>query len=69
MNDEDKKRVFSNEVTVLKLNSHGQRYLLEGRVRDRGVALLPSISDDLGCIYFHLLEEPGAVRPPLRRSS
>lgn len=52
----------------LKLNLHGRAYLQElpsvatqrvsDGVRQRGNRLLAAVSDDLNCIYLHLLENP-----------
>jgi hypothetical protein len=45
--------------TVLRLNSAGRRYLVQDAACvAKGCALLSAVSDDLDCLYFHLLENP-----------
>jgi hypothetical protein len=44
---------------VLRLNSAGRRYLVQDAASaSKGCALLSAVSDDLDCVYFHLLENP-----------
>jgi hypothetical protein len=44
---------------VLRLNSAGRQYLVQDAASTaNGCALLSAVSDDLDCLYFHLLENP-----------
>jgi hypothetical protein len=44
---------------VCRLNRNGRRYLQsEPSNQHMGFALLEAVSDDVDCIYFHLLENP-----------
>jgi len=58
---DDQQRITRNVHTVLDLNENGRRYLVEGRSKERGVALLAAVAEDLECIFFHLLENPSLV--------
>jgi hypothetical protein len=45
--------------TVLRLNKAGRSYLVQDvACATKGCALLSAVSDDLDCLYFHLLENP-----------
>jgi hypothetical protein len=46
--------------SLLRLNGAGRGYLLGGRryVVSKGVGGLSTVSDDLNCIFLHLLENP-----------
>jgi hypothetical protein len=46
-------------ATILRLNQAGRRYLLEdaGSIA-KGVEVLVVVRDDLGCLFYHLLENP-----------
>jgi hypothetical protein len=46
--------------SVLRLNGAGRGYLLDGHgsVVSKGVGVLSAVSDDLDCIFLHLLENP-----------
>jgi hypothetical protein len=46
--------------SVLRLNGAGRGYLLDGRgsVISDGVGVLSAVSDDLDCIFLHVLENP-----------
>jgi hypothetical protein len=45
---------------VLRLNSAGRRYLIEdGSSISKGVGVLSAVSDDINCVFLHLLENPG----------
>jgi hypothetical protein len=45
--------------TILRLNRAGRRYLIEdaGSIA-KGVEVLVAVQDDLGCLFYHLLENP-----------
>jgi hypothetical protein len=46
--------------TILRLNQAGRRYLIEedaGSIA-KGVEVLVAVRDDLGCLFYHLLENP-----------
>lgn len=59
LSDEDGKRIESHIKTVLKLNKHGRRYLLDDRSdKKRAVSLLAAVSDDLNCVFYHIMENP-----------
>jgi hypothetical protein len=71
--DEQKKNLFSEIIeegleaqdktgevgTILRLNQAGRRYLIAdaGSIA-KGVAVLVAMGDDLGCLFYHLLENP-----------
>jgi hypothetical protein len=43
----------------LRLNQAGRRYLIEDAASiAKGVEVLIGVSDDLGCLFYHLLENP-----------
>jgi hypothetical protein len=45
--------------TLLRLNQAGRRYLIEDAASiAKGVEVLIDVSDDLGCLFYHLLENP-----------
>jgi hypothetical protein len=45
--------------TLLRLNKGGRRYLIQGAASiAKGVEVLIGVSDDLGCLFYHLLENP-----------
>jgi hypothetical protein len=45
--------------TVLRLNQAGRRYLIEDVAPvAKGVEVLVAARDDLGCLFYHLLENP-----------
>jgi hypothetical protein len=45
--------------TLLRLNQAGRRYLIEDAASNaKGVEVLIGVSDDLGCLFYHLLENP-----------
>jgi hypothetical protein len=45
--------------TLLRLNQVGRRYLIEDAASiAKGVEVLIGVSDDLGCLFYHLLENP-----------
>jgi hypothetical protein len=45
--------------TLLRLNQAGRRYLIKDAASiTKGVEVLISVSDDLGCLFYHLLENP-----------
>jgi hypothetical protein len=45
--------------TLLRLNQAGRRYLIEDATSiARGVEVLIDVSNDLGCLFYHLLENP-----------
>jgi hypothetical protein len=42
------------------LNRAGRRYLIEdGSSISKGVDVLSAVSDEIDCVFFHLLENPG----------
>jgi hypothetical protein len=44
---------------LLRLNQAGRHYLIEDAASiAKGVEVLISVSDDLGCLFYHLLENP-----------
>jgi hypothetical protein len=46
-------------ATLLRLNQVGRRYLIDDAASiARGVEVLIGVSDDLGCLFYHLLENP-----------
>jgi hypothetical protein len=45
--------------TILRLNQAGRRYLIEDVAPvAKGVEVLVAVRDDLGCLFYHLLENP-----------
>jgi hypothetical protein len=46
--------------SILRLNEAGRRYLKDGHgsVVSEGVGVLSAVSDDLNCVFLHLLENP-----------
>jgi hypothetical protein len=45
--------------TILRLNSAGRRYLVQDvACAAKGCTVLSTVTDDLDCLYFHLLENP-----------
>jgi hypothetical protein len=46
--------------SILRLNGAGRRYLLDGHgsILSKGVGVLSAVSDNLNCVFFHLLENP-----------
>jgi hypothetical protein len=47
-------------MAILRLNSAGRRYLVEdGSSISKGVDVLSVVSDDINCVFLHLLEKPG----------
>jgi hypothetical protein len=45
--------------TLLRLNQAGRRYLITDAASiEKGVEVLIGVSDDLGCLFYHLLENP-----------
>jgi hypothetical protein len=45
--------------TLLRLNQAGRRYLITDAASiAKGVEVLIGVSDDLGCLFYHLLENP-----------
>jgi hypothetical protein len=45
--------------TLLRLNQAGRRYLIEDKASiAKGVKVCIGVSDDLGCLFYHLLENP-----------
>jgi hypothetical protein len=45
--------------TLLRLNKVGRRYLVKDAASiAKGVEVLIGVSDDLGCLFYHLLENP-----------
>jgi hypothetical protein len=45
--------------SILRLNEAGRRYLIDdaGSIT-KGVEVLIDVRDDLGCLFYHLLENP-----------
>jgi hypothetical protein len=58
--------------SILRLNGAGRRYLKDGHgsVVSEGVGVLSAVSDDLNCVFLHLLENPSLCnrRASLKRS-
>jgi hypothetical protein len=45
--------------SILRLNGAGRRYLNDdGSTIVKGVDVLSAVSDDLNCVFLHLLENP-----------
>jgi hypothetical protein len=45
---------------ILRLNGAGRRYLInDGSSVSKGVDVLSAVSDDINCVFLHLLENPG----------
>jgi hypothetical protein len=45
---------------IFRLNSAGRRYLIkDGSSISKGVDVLSAVSDDIDCVFLHLLENPG----------
>jgi hypothetical protein len=45
---------------ILRLNGAGRRYLIkDGSSISKGVEVLSAVSDDINCLFLHLLENPG----------
>jgi hypothetical protein len=45
---------------ILRLNRAGRRYLIkDGSSISKGVEVLSAVNDDINCVSFHLLENPG----------
>lgn len=71
-------RIMRDLRCILRLNRAGRRYLLDGQGSDvsKGVDVLtfggswfPRISDDLNCVFLHLLENPSLCNRSHRRGS
>jgi hypothetical protein len=44
---------------ILRLNGAGRRYLIEdGSIISKGVKVLSAVSNDINCVFLHLLENP-----------
>jgi hypothetical protein len=62
---------FSDDRTrlasILRLNGAGRRYLKDGHgsVVSKGVGVLSAVSDDLNCVFLHLLENPSLCQTTL----
>jgi hypothetical protein len=60
---------------IFRLNSAGRRYLIEdGSSISKGVDVLSAVSDDINCVFLHLLENPSlcerrATKTTARRRS
>jgi hypothetical protein len=50
--------------SILRLNEAGRRYLPDGQgsVVSKGVGILSAVSDDLNCVFLHLLENPSLCK-------
>jgi hypothetical protein len=46
--------------SILRLNGAGRGYLLDGygSLVSKGVGVLSAVSDDVNCVFLHLLENP-----------
>jgi hypothetical protein len=45
---------------ILRLNKAGRRYLIkDGSSVSKGVDVLSAVNDEIDCVFFHLLENPG----------
>ncbi len=45
--------------TILRLNEAGRRYLVQdGSSISKGVEVLSRVSDEINCVFWHLLENP-----------
>jgi hypothetical protein len=45
--------------TILRLNAAGRRYLIkDGSSISKGVDVLSAVSDEIDCVFLHLLENP-----------
>jgi hypothetical protein len=45
---------------ILRLNGAGRRYLIkDGSSISKGLDVLSAVSDDINCVFLHLLENPG----------
>jgi hypothetical protein len=54
-----KKRARSDVGAILRLNAAGRRYLIQnGSSISKGVEVLSAVSDDIHCVFLHLLENP-----------
>ena len=54
---------LENEVgnvgAILRLNEAGRRYLIEdGSSASKGVEVLSAVSNEINCVFLHLLENP-----------
>jgi hypothetical protein len=48
---------------ILRLNSVGRRYLIEDESSvSKGVDVLSAVSDDINCVFLHLLENPSLCK-------
>jgi hypothetical protein len=55
----DDRTVNRTVKAILRLNSVGRRYLIEdGTSISKGVDVLSAVSDDINCVFLHLLENP-----------
>jgi hypothetical protein len=44
---------------ILRLNAAGRRYLIEGGSSiSKGVEVLSAVSNEINCVFLHLLENP-----------
>jgi hypothetical protein len=44
---------------ILRLNAAGRRYLIkDGSSISKGVDVLSAVSDEIDCVFLHLLENP-----------
>jgi hypothetical protein len=50
---------FGTVKAILRLNAAGRRYLIkDGSSISRGVDVLSAVSDEIDCVFLHLLENP-----------
>jgi hypothetical protein len=57
--DFDQRNLAGNVGAILRLNAAGRRYLVQdGSSVSRGVEVLSAVSNDINCVFLHLLENP-----------
>jgi hypothetical protein len=50
---------FGTVKAILRLNAAGRRYLIkDGSSISKGVDVLSVVSDEIDCVFLHLLENP-----------
>lgn len=56
-------RIVMKAEMIRTLNKHGRVYILEDNMnKERGIALLAAVSNNMDCIFLHLKENPSLCR-------
>jgi hypothetical protein len=55
---------------ILRLNNSGRSYLVDDATnKQKGIAVLERVNDDMNCLFIHLTENPSLCRPCASNSS